>query len=373
MKEKISRLQYFFMIPSILFGKAIGITAGVIVRKIGGDVWIATTIGFIIGTIFAMLMVYIGSKFPENDISEYSEIVFGKLFGKAIALILAIYFAIAYAVSANVILLHVKEYFLPETPYIVLSAVYTLLCTYGVVCGAEVVIRFSFFGFFMLWGINITMILGTISDFDISNLQPLFDKGAAANFMNSIYTFSDTAMIILAIGMVYPMIHKKKKIGAITLGAMIVSIISVVIWPFFEVAVLGTDVMKQFVVVCMQQVRSAQLTRYLPRYELIMVTFFVWSVFVQSVVMFWSSDVIIKKFLGMKKDRIIVLLLTPVLTWLTNYLGKDHNDYINFLDFPWSQISAALSVGLPIMFLSALFIKSRFKRRTKSVHSKLKK
>jgi spore germination protein KB len=370
MKEKVSRLQYFFMIPSILFGKAIGITAGVIVRKIGGDVWLTTLIGFVIGTVFTMLMVYIGSKFPENDIIEYSEIVFGKLLGKVIALLLAIYFAIAYAVSANVIILHLKEYFLPETPYIVLSAVYTLLCTYGVICGAEVVIRFSFFGFFMLWGINLTMISGTIADFDIINLQPILDKGLPANIANSIYTFSDTAMVILAIGMVYPMIHKKEKIGAITLGAMVVSIISVVVWPFFEVGVLGTDVMKQFVVVCMQQVRSAQLTRYLPRYELIMVTFFVWSVVVQSVVMFWSSNLSIKKLSGLKSDRMIVLVMTPVLIWLTNYLGKDHNDYINFLSFPWSQISAALSVGFPIIFLLTLFTKSRFKRRDKRLRSK---
>lgn len=358
MKEKISRLQYFFMIPSILFGKAIGITAGVIVRKIGADVWTAMSIGFIFGTIMTLLMVYVCSKFPYKTIVEYAEDIFGKWVGKLIALVLAVYFAYSYAVSANVITLHLKEYFLPETPFIVLCLIYTVLCMYGVRAGAEVVIRFSSFGFLMLWLINITMILGTIGDFRFMNLQPILDRGLKANIFNSIYAFCDLAMVILAIGMIYPMINKKDKVMSVTLGAMIVASISVLIWPFFEVAVLGSDVMKQFVVVCMQQVRSAQLTRYLPRYELIMVSFFVWSMFVQSVVMFWSSVYSIKRISGLKDDRKIVWIITPFLILLTNRLGRDHNDYINFLAFPWAQISAALGIGLPVIFFLQYLLKT---------------
>ncbi len=357
MKEKIDRLQFFFMIPSILFGKAIGITAGVITRKIGADVWTSMTIGFAFGIIVALFMVHICSKFPDKTMVEYSEDIFGKWIGKFISFVLGIYFAYAFAISANVIILHLKEYFLTQTPYIILCLIYTVLCTYGVISGVEVVIRFSFFGFFMLWLINITMVLGTVKDFSFVNLQPIFDKGIKANIINSIYTFSDIGMVIMALGMVYPMVSKKKGLKTITVSAMIVGAISVLIWPFFEVGVLGADVMKQFVVVCMQQVRSAQLTRYLPRYELIMVTFFVWSMFVQSVVMFWSSSYCFKSTLGLKKDRLVVLILTPLLVLLTNQLGKDHNNYISFLAFPWSQISIGLSIGVPLLFFVALFIR----------------
>lgn len=366
MKQKIDRLQYFFMIPSLLFGKAIGITSGVIVRKIGSDVWVAMIIGFIFGTIAAILMAYICSKFPEKTMVEFAEDLFGKWIAKLIALILAVYFAYAYAVSANVMTLHLKEYFLPETPFIVLCIVYTVLCTYGVIMGAEVVIRFSFFGFFMLWAINITMILGTLADFRILNIFPIFDKGIKANITSSIYVFCDTAMAILAIGMIYPMLNNKKKSVSITLGAMIAGAISVIIWPFFEIAVLGAEVMKQFVVVCMQQVRSAQLTRYLPRYELIMVSFFVWSLYVQSVLMFWGSDYCIKRIVGIKKGKLVAYLLTPILIWLTNYLGHDHQVYIGFLNAPWAQVSTALGVGLPILFLIAVTFKEmRNKHRKK--------
>ncbi|MBL4937234.1 hypothetical protein JK636_16015 [Clostridium sp. YIM B02515] len=58
--------------------------------------------------------------------------------------------------------------------------------------------------------------------------------------------------------------------------------------------------MKQFVVVCMQQVRSAQLT---------------------------------------------------------NQLVKDHNKYINFLAFPWSQISIGLSIRQPLLLFVGLLVR----------------
>jgi spore germination protein KB len=129
--------------------------------------------------------------------------------------------------------------------------------------------------------------------------------------------------------------------------------------------VLGPDLMKQFVVVCMQQVRSAQLTRYLPRYELIMVSFFVWGIFVQSVLMYWCSIYSLKQASGIKKDWMIIAAYAPILNLITNYLGKDHNRYVKLIAYPWSQISAALSIGLPLLLLTIIAMKKIFKRTPK--------
>lgn len=364
MKEKIDRLQYFFLIPNLIFGKAIGITAGIIVRKVGADVWTAMTLGFGISAVFIILTTHISSKFPDKTMIRASEEIFGKWISKAIAIFFAVYFAFAYGVSANVMLMHLKQYFLPETPFIVLTIIYTLVCAYGVKLGPEVVIRFSFLGFIALWGINITMILGTMQDFDLINLQPVLDQGLQKNLINSMYVFCDTTMVIAAVGMVYPMINKKKKIMPITIAAIIVAFISVIIWPIFEVGVLGADVMKQFVVVCMQQVRSAQLTRYLPRYELIMVSFFVWSVYVQSVLMYFDCEYSIKEAFKIDKNRVMVYILLPIMIIITNQMGKDHNNYIRFLAGPWTIASVGLGIGVPIIFMIALMLKRKPKKKS---------
>lgn len=353
---KIDRIQYFFMIPNLLFGKAIGITAGVMVRELGADMWISMTMGFTVGILIILLMVYLCSKFPDKTIIEFSEQLLGKWIGKSLGVLLALFFIMLYGASANTMILHISEYFLPQTPFSLICIIYTLLCMYGVFLGIEVVVRFSIVGFIMYMMIGITMITGTTEDFKLINLFPLMDNGFIKNFTDSFYIFGDIVMAILMVGFLYPMLNKKKRIYGITFWAMVIGALMVVVWPLLEIMVLGPDLMKQYVVVCMQQIRCAQLTKYLPRYELIMVSFFTFGMIVQSVAMFYFAKHCIKKVTCIKKDWIMILPLTIVLIIVTYYMGRDNNNYINFLTFPFSQICAVIGIGLPIfLFLTALF------------------
>jgi len=359
MKAKISRLQLFLLIPNILFGKAIGITAGVMVRKIGGDTWISMIFGFFIGTILICLLTYLSSKFPEKTIIGYSEELLGSGLGKLIGVILAIFFVIAYGTSANVLILHVKEYFLVETPFIVLCFVYTLLCMYGVYLGIEVVVRFSLLGLIMLLGITLTMVTGTFNDFNFIKLQPLMDKGFIADMESSVYPFSDLAMAVFVVGILYPMLNKKEKMGRILFGSILLSTVMIVIWPFFETGVMGESLMKEYVIVCMEQIRCAQFTRYLPRYELLMVSFFTFSIFVQSVAMFYCASHSIKQVLGIKKDKYIIICLSVIGFLVTFFMGFDINNFASFLTFPWPQICAILSIGIPMLLIVVALIKGK--------------
>ncbi|WP_152966061.1 GerAB/ArcD/ProY family transporter [Pseudobacteroides cellulosolvens] len=138
--------------------------------------------------------------------------------------------------------------FKPNTKY---SILYTLLCAYGVFLGVEVVVRFSLVGFIMLVMITLTMVTSTIEDLKTINLFPLMDRGFLANTVGSMYLFGDISMAVLAVGVIYPMLNKKKKVLGISFWSMLVGACLVVIWPLYETMVLGPDLMKQYVVVCM--------------------------------------------------------------------------------------------------------------------------
>ncbi|HEX9061141.1 MAG TPA: endospore germination permease [Clostridia bacterium] len=361
---KIDRMQFFFMIPNLLFGKAIGITAGVMVRKLGADTWLSMSIGFIFGILVMMLLVYLCSKFPDKTIIEFSEELLGKWGGRGVGIILALFFIIAFGASANVMMLHLNEYFLPETPFFLICLLYTLLCMYGVFLGVEVVVRFSLLGFIMSLLINVAMLTGTTEDLRPINLLPLMDKGIFADIAGSYYIFGDIALAILAVGFLFPMLNNKKKIFGITFWATFTGAIMVIVWPIFETMVLGPDLMKQYVVVCMQQIRCAQLTKYLPRYELIMVSFFTFGVLVQSVAMFYCAKHCIKQITGIKKDYALILPLTFVLIFATYFMARDHNNYIRFLSFPYSQICFALGAGLPVILFVTALLGGKLKKKS---------
>ncbi|MDP4093619.1 MAG: endospore germination permease [Bacillota bacterium] len=362
---KIDRMQYFFMIPNLLFGKAIGITAGVMVRKLGADTWLSMTIGFVIGIIFMLLMVYLCSKFPDKTVIEFSKQLLGKWVGGAIGVLLALFFIMAYATSANTMLLHLSEYFLQQTPFLLICILYILLCMYGVFMGIEVVVRFSLVGFIMSILINVTMLTGTSQDLRPINILPLMDKGLLTDITGSYYIFGDISMAILAAGFLYPMLNKKEKVRRITFWAMVTGACMIIVWPLFETMVLGPDLMKQSVVVCMRQIRCAQLTKYLPRYELIMVSFFAFGMLVQSVAMFYCAKHCIKQVAGIKKDWIMIIPLAVVLVIATYFMGQDDNNYIDFLSFPYSQICAALGIGLPLFLFFTALLRGKLKKRKK--------
>jgi spore germination protein KB len=360
---KIDRKEYFFIIPNLLFSKAIGITAGVMARQLGADTWLSMTMGFVIGTVLMLLMVLLNSRFPDKTVIDYSAELFGKWISRILGAVLMLFFMLAFGVSANVMTMHLSEYFLPETPVIVICILYTLLCTYAVFLGVEVAMRFSFVGFIMSVLISIAMATGTVTDLKLINLLPLMDMGFTADLRGSIYIFSDLSMAILSVGFFYPMLNKKKKVMGLTFWSMALSMCMIIIWPLYETMVLGPDLMKQYVVVCMQQIRCAQLTKYLPRYELVMVSFFTFTVLVQSVAMFHCAKHSLKQITGIKKDWIMILPLSVILCLLTYFLGKDDNDYIHFLSYPYSQICVILAAGLPVLLLLTALFRGRLKKK----------
>ena len=133
-------------------------------RKIGSDTWTSMMMGFIIGTMVILLLTFLGSRFPDKTIVQYSEELLGKWLARGIGLLLALFFIMAFVASANTMIHHVKEYFLPNTPFIIMCILYTLLCMYGVFLGVEVAVRFSMLGFVMITLITLAMLSGTFQD-----------------------------------------------------------------------------------------------------------------------------------------------------------------------------------------------------------------
>lgn len=363
MKAKISKAQLFFLIPNLLFGKAIGVTVGVMVRSMGTDVWTSMIIGYIIGFGIIMLIAYLGSRFPEKTIIQHSENIIGKWGGKLIGGILTLFFIGAFAASANTMILHVSEYFLQNTPYLLVCLVYVLVCAVAVYYGFEVFMRYSVIALIGAITITATMIIGTLQDFDFMNLKPFFEKGIVTNLTNSYYVFGDIAFAIFALAIIFPAVNNKKRNGTTLFWSYLVGTVLIIIWPFFETAVMGNDIMKRYVIVCMEQVRCAQFTKYFPRFELIMVIFFTFSMVIQSSAMFYCAKYSFKQITGIKKDIFIIIPLALILLIITYFTGMDDNMYINLLASPWSQICAVMSIGLPLILFIVALLRGQLKKK----------
>ncbi|MGE5370836.1 MAG: GerAB/ArcD/ProY family transporter [Solirubrobacterales bacterium] len=360
---RIGPMQYWLMIPCLVFSKGIGITAGITARMVETDAWLAMAMGFGLGMLVLLGTSYLGSRFPDKTIVEYSELLLGRWLGKVIAALLAIYFMAAYAVLSNVITMHIHHYFLPETPYLVICLIWVLLSAYGIYLGIEVIVRFGSIGFLGIILITLTMLTGTVLDIKPINLLPLMDKGFGADLGASIYVLSDISVAILASAYLIPLLNSKKKLMTLSFWAMAAGAILVLSWPLFETMVIGPDLMKQYLMVCMEQIRCAQLTKYLPRYELIMVSFFVFGVLVQSLTTFYCAQYAIGRLTGVKNRVFLLVPLAAVLLAATYFLAHDMNNYINIITYPYSQVSTAFGIGLPVFLLLIALVRGKLGRK----------
>ena len=168
-------------------------------------------------------------------------------------------------------------------------------------------------------------------------------------------------MAILAIGMILPAVNKKKKIISLSVWAMVVAAILVVTWPLLEISVFGADVIKRYIICCMEQIRAAQFTTYLPRFELLMMSFYVFVIFVQSSAMLHFAKYSIKQITGTNKELSILIPLSVFGFLLTHFMIRDNNSYIDFLNWPWPQICAGLGIGLPVVLFVAALIRGKLK------------
>jgi len=363
MNVKVSRTMYFIMIINILWDKAIGATASVTARAIGPDTWISMSFGFGAGAFIILIVAYLGSKFPEKTIIKYSEELWGKLLSKIVGIILAVFFIVAYGVCANVLILHAKEYFLVETPFVLLCLIFTLLCMYAVYLGIEVIARYAFFGAVSILLMTMLMAMGSNDEFHLNYLLPLMDRGFWPDIAASVYSFGDIALAVLAAGFLYPMLDSSKKSLSLSFWAMIAGGVAVIIWPVIETGVLGGDMMQRYVFCCMEQARATELSRFFPRFELIMIVLFNAGCVVQSSIMFYCAKLAIREVTGIKKDVYVIISLAVILTGVTYFIGVDNNNYSGFLAYPWAQACAALSIGLPFLLLVTALARGKLKSK----------
>lgn len=93
-----------------------------------------------------------------------------------------------------------------------------------------------------------------------------------------------------------------------------------------------------------------------------MMSFFVFTIYVQSTAMLHSSKYCLKQITGIKKDWILLLPLAAAGLFLSHLFVKDENNFVGFLAWPWPQICLALTIGIPLLLALGALLRGRLKK-----------
>ncbi|BDH63040.1 spore germination protein YndE [Lysinibacillus sp. PLM2] len=374
MKVQITNGMLMAIIINTVYAKAIGLTQGTMAREVGSDIWISTIIATLFSILIVFMIVVIIRRFPTGDMMDQSKILLGTWFSKIISLILFIFFLGAYGAIMITYVYHLMDYFLPEAPVYIFIIIAFIVGCYGAFFGIEVIGRMALIGVFSVLALNILLMLGSLSMFDIRELLPTFQSGVTNTVWASRHHVADWAMATMTLAVVLPYVRNPKEWSRSNIAAILFGGAFVVMWPILQVGVLSPEVTAQYIVSCMQMARSAEIGQFIHRYEMIMIAFFAISILTQIMMCFLCASTAVSKLFGLKDYRHMIIPTALVLSGYGFWVVFDHQRAMEILETTWVELSLSIAIGLPILLLVlGIFRKKKLKKANDQANQEAEK
>ncbi|MBD8070357.1 GerAB/ArcD/ProY family transporter [Bacillus sp. PS06] len=360
MKVQITNGMFMALMINMVYAKAIGVTQGSMAREVGNDIWLSTLLSIGQGLLIILFAVIIIKRLPQSDLIHQGQVLGGKWLGKLISFLLFVFFLVSYGSIMATFVYHIKDYFLPEAPILLVVMVAFLLGAYAIYFGVEVIARMALIGVFSILALNILIMIGSVPKFDVRELMPVFESGVVKTVWASRHHNADWLMAIMMSCIILPVVKKpdvwkRSGLAGIAYGGLFVAI-----WPILEIGVLSAEVTGQYIVSCMQMARSAEIGHFIHRYEMFMVAFFALSVLTQIMMTFLCATVSIQRLLGLKDYRRVILPVCLVLTGYGYWVVFDHERAMKITETYWVGVAHVIGIGvLALVFVLGLIFKKK--------------
>lgn len=173
MNNKVKSLQVGMFLILACCGMFIGLNDIILLRKSGNEVLIAMILGTIIGLIPVLMVLKIGSYYPDLNLYEKNKKLFGDKLGAVINVILLLFCMFVLTIVTRIIGLFVTGKYLQSTPYYIVGLL--AIITNLIIClkGIEVIVRTSQITFFasLFFMIIIEVLLSKYVEID--NIMPI--------------------------------------------------------------------------------------------------------------------------------------------------------------------------------------------------------
>ncbi|WMM25515.1 endospore germination permease [Tissierella sp. MB52-C2] len=173
-KGKISGIQFMFTVACFI--QSSSLLTSFFTSITNQDSWIIVIMGFIVSIIPLLIYGYIMKTFPDENLIEINDIVFGGIIGKIFSVLYLWFFMTLSSLNIRDLGDFVQRTTMTKTPPIIVISIFVLLCAWTVRNGIEVVTRYSMFFTLIAILIVISTSLLTINQMNIDNFLPIFDQ-----------------------------------------------------------------------------------------------------------------------------------------------------------------------------------------------------
>lgn len=226
-KEYITQKEAISIMMIFLFGSSFILGIG---AQSKNDAWISGIVGLIMAIPFIFIYARVSSLFPEKDLFEMLDMIFGKIIGRIFSIL---YIWYSFHLGALVVR-NFGEFIItvamPETPLFVSMLCLTIVNITVVRSGIEVMGRTSAYLLPVLLFIIIAVQIMGFPLFNFSNIKPLFGNGWSLILLGSTtafaFPFAESVIFISILSSLKPKSSHYKVffIGTLVSGILIILI-----------------------------------------------------------------------------------------------------------------------------------------------------
>lgn len=265
---KLRCLQAAILVFFIIHGGIFGTGINLLIKVAEEDMWIATIIGIILGFIPFYLYISLSEKYPDKNIFEIIESVFGKNIGKIIVAIITL-FAISFTLYCFWSLTNlISSQYLYKTPQIFVYIIFAIPLVYILSKGIKVALRSITVIFFITIILYIITFVSLAPQAQIINLYPILKNGIMPVIQAAFGFVAYCISPILFIGAIPVHYYEdKENYKKYMIISYIISCLTVFAIPFLIITIFGIDLAELYQYPEFQILRRVSIGGFIERVE----------------------------------------------------------------------------------------------------------
>lgn len=358
--EKVSNRQLFFLVIfTAIDGLHVTSMACDLAFVSGSGGWVSILMTALIFLIPMAFFLYLGNLFPNKSMTEYSEILVGKVFSKIIIGVFFLYFIINMMFFLRGCGEFIKHEFMIKTPVLAIMIVLVLAGIYAASKTITDIGRLiEFLGIFILIAIFVIHLIMVLSGKSV-NVKPFFETDKIGDYAKGIFTCLG-AFIGIQILEVIPFQKSEKKSqrnrymigGIIFLGILYVFMVESIY------GVLGVEQAKNYgdsLVVGIRQINLPFL-QILTRLDILFIVSWMFAVFFTTSVNLYAARINLAKLFNLKKI-LVPLLIISVIVIVGAMIPVDYHDMKMVFEYMNDALSAIVLIVIPVILVIAAKVK----------------
>ena len=336
-KYKLNSREFACLICFPILALFSGIGTYSIIRSAKVDAYISVGISYILGFAIIGLFIYILNYKKDLNINLKVKYLFGRYLGFVVNLIINILMMLIGVVLLYNISNFAISQFLSETPLLVFMALLGIILVYNVSIGIKNISRVSIVFLAIICFLTIISTLGTLPNFEFSNIKPVLENGISYPLKGGILLVLTNTVPIFALLMIPKnMIMEETKLNKSLIIFYSLAFIFIFVAIFLTIGSLGIYLSELYQYPEYTVLKKISLFNFIDRIEnFIYVKWILSSVICLSLIIYYISQSIKKQ-----SNKLVPLFTTTAMIAIALLIFKNNTFFYNFSYkiFPYANL-----------------------------------